>query len=171
MYPARSAVPAAALVADPGPWRWSLYACLLLCLPGVAVAEPEHYARCAACHLDDGEGVPGIFPPLAGHVERFFASVDGRAYLSRLVIGGTSGVVEVRGMEYRGNMPAVVADLSDVEVADLLNYLVERFGVVTPPAAPRFLAKDVANARRAGPLSGEERASWRQRVLSGSASR
>ncbi|MDE0348949.1 MAG: cytochrome c [Gammaproteobacteria bacterium] len=147
--------------------RLCLSAWLSLCT-AAAAADAEDYARCAACHLDDGTGVPGMFPPLAGHVERFFPSPAGRAYLSRLVAGGANGTVRIGGVRYAGTMPAVVADLSDGEVADLLNELARRFA---PSATPSFSAEDVASARRAGPLSGTERVTLRQRALSVSAPR
>ncbi len=144
--------------------RWGFWACLQLLLGGEVGADSSHYARCAACHLATGAGVPDLFPPLAGHVERFFASSEGRGYLSRLVTGGASGAIEVDGVLYAGLMPPVVADLSHDEVADLLNDLVRRFGSMS---APLFTPADVAAARAAGSLSGDERASLRRRVLTG----
>ena len=159
-------------VAFAAPWRawrcWCFWGWLPLCLAPAAVADADHYARCAACHLQDGTGVPGMFPPLAGHVERFVPSPDGRAYLSRLVTGGSNGTVRIGGVRYAGVMPAVVADLSDGEVAELLNDLTTRFA---PSAGLPFSVEEVTNARRAGPLSGEERVALRQRVLSGSSAR
>ncbi len=144
--------------------RWGLWACLSALLGGEISADSRHYARCAACHLATGVGVPDLFPPLAGHVERFFASADGRSYLSRLVTGGASGAIDVDGVPYAGLMPPVVADLSHDEVADLLNDLVRRFGSMP---APLFTPADVAAARGAGSLSGDERALLRRRALAG----
>ena len=163
-------------VAFAAPWRawrrWCFLGWFALCLASAAVADADadadHYARCAACHLQDGTGVPGMFPPLAGHVERFVPSPDGRAYLSRLVTGGSNGTVRIGGVRYAGVMPAVVADLSDGEVAELLNDLTRRFA---HSAGLPFSVEEVTNARRAGPLSGEERVALRQRVLSGSSAR
>lgn len=143
-------------------------ACLSLCAAFGPAADAEHFARCAACHLDDGRGVPGMFPPIAGHVDRFFPSAEGRAYLGRLVAGGASGTVRIAGVRYAGVVPAVVADLSDGEVADLLNELTRRFAT---SAVPPFSAEDVAIARRAGPLSGAERGALRERALAAGARR
>lgn len=144
--------------------RWGLAACFSLGIgqhaPG---ADTDHYARCAACHLDDGAGVPGLFPPLKGHVQRFFATRDGRSYLARLVVGGTTGSVDIQGVRYMGAMPAVVADLSDADVADLLTALVARFGAAGPSSG--FTPQDVAAARFAGRLGSTERTSLRERAL------
>ena len=145
-------------------WQgWSVFVVLTLC--GQALAAPDHYARCAACHLADGAGVPGMFPPLTGHVRRFFGSPEGRGYLGRLVLGGANGAVEVHGVHYAGVMPAVVADLSNAEVADLLNELVRRYGSPESTLSRSFSAEEVAKARAAGALSGAERVSLRQRAL------
>ena len=125
-------------------------ACLSLCAAFGPVVDAEDYARCAACHLEDGTGVPGMFPPLAGHVGRFLASPEGRAYLGRLVTGGASGTVRIAGVPYAGVMPAVVADLSDGEVAELLNELTRRFSTFrrTPFLGRR--RRDGARGRPAG---------------------
>ncbi len=133
------------------------------------LADSDHFARCAACHLDDGSGVPGLFPPLAGHVQRFFESPDGRSYLARLVLGGTNGNVDILDARYAGVMPSVVGDLSNAQVAALLNDLVRRFGAAEPSARQLFSPHDVANARTAGRLLPTERSSLRERALAGRA--
>src|SRR5215471_19140641 len=46
---------------------------------------------CGVCHQPSGLGVPGAFPPLAGHVAESFAQPNGRAYLVRVVLYGLSG--------------------------------------------------------------------------------
>lgn len=145
--------------------RWVVVASVALGPAQVATAEPDHYARCAACHLDDGAGVPGLFPPLAGHVHQFFASTDGRNYLARLVLGGANDAVDVLGVRYAGAMPAVVADLSDAEIAALLNDLVRRFGAAQSTSGRPFSSLDVANARAAGTLSPAQRNALRRRAL------
>ena len=143
--------------------------CLALAHGQGADAQADHYDRCAACHLADGSGVPGAFPPLAGQVQRFFSSAQGRKYLARLAVGGATGSVEIDGTRYAGAMPGVVADLTDAEVADLLNGLVRRFGSPAAATSTLFVAADVAGARRAGVLATDERATLRQRALAGPA--
>ena len=144
---------------------WGLLTCFAFGLGHSALADTDHYARCAACHLADGAGVPGMFPPLAGNAHRFFASPEGRSYLASLVVGGANGAIEIQGVSYLGVMPAVVADLSDAEVAKLLNGLVRRFGPPGSPGVRLFAPADVADARAAGPLSHTERVALRERAL------
>ena len=41
------------------------------------------YTRCAACHLPSGAGVPGIYPPLKGNLNKFFLHPNLVANISR----------------------------------------------------------------------------------------
>jgi nitrite reductase (NO-forming) len=89
------------------------------------------YAQaCAACHQPDGEGIPGVFPPLAA---ADYLNEDERRAI-RIVINGLSGPITVNGVEYNSVMPAV--DLSDEEVANVLTYVYSQWGnsgaVITP---------------------------------------
>jgi cytochrome c553 len=77
----------------------------------VASSEKVQYnwvMHCQGCHGAEADGSPGRVPPLRGNVARFLHATAGRAYLAR-----------VPGVAF--------ADLSDVEVAQLLNWLVRRF--------------------------------------------
>src|SRR5687767_3364542 len=83
----------------------------------------ELYVRnCFACHLLDGAGVPGTFPPLAKS-DYLLADVD-RAI--RVVCEGLTGDVVVNGQKYSGVMPPVVLD--DPDVADIFTYILNSWG-------------------------------------------
>ena len=99
-----------------------------LCLSpaaGFAEASPadgaKAYQRCAACHLPNGQGVPGAFPALAGRMSKAASSDPGRDYLVMTVIAGLTGEIDVDGKKMRGVMPAQ-AGLSDADVAAALNH-------------------------------------------------
>lgn len=81
--------------------------------------------HCMACHQATGAGIPGAFPPVAGHVGDLFAADP--AYLVQLVIYGLQGEIVVQGTTYNGLMPAL-PQLSDAEVAALLNYTLTEWG-------------------------------------------
>ena len=77
---------------------------------------------CIQCHLDTGEGVSGVFPPLAKSdflVNNIEISIRGLKY-------GMSGPIVVNGEEYDG----VMGDqgLGDDEIADVLNYILNSWG-------------------------------------------
>lgn len=101
------------------------------------------YKRCAACHLADGSGVPGAFPPLKTDVRSLAATAAGRRYLALVVIRGVSGPITVAGKVYRGTMPAQ-AGLNDAQVAAVLNH-VTRGG-----SAKTFTAGEIAGYRAGG---------------------
>jgi nitrite reductase (NO-forming) len=74
-------------------------------------------ANCAACHLADGKGVPGVFPPLAN--SDFFQE---RPYeMAHIVLHGRSGEIVVNGEHYNAVMPP--QELNDEQVADVINYV------------------------------------------------
>lgn len=89
------------------------------------IQESESYKRgkevytdfCITCHLPDGKGIIGTFPPL-----------DGSNWLSEkrkesihAVKFGLQGPIEVNGENY--NMAMAPLGLTDQEVADVLNYV------------------------------------------------
>ncbi|WP_432410896.1 c-type cytochrome [Rasiella sp. SM2506] len=76
---------------------------------------------CMQCHLANGKGVPGNFPPLAG--SNWLK--DKRTESIRAVKFGQKGEIEVNGKPYNGVM--VPMGLSDEEVADVMNYVMNKW--------------------------------------------
>lgn len=121
---------------------------MFVALAGLAAAGPvlasddgpTIYKRCAACHLANGAGVPGAFPPLKTDVRKLAGTPAGRRYLALVVIRGVSGPITVEGKAYRGMMPAQ-AGLNDAQVAAVLNH------VVRGGAAKPFTPKEIAGYR------------------------
>lgn len=77
---------------------------------------------CMQCHLANGKGVPGNFPPLAGSnwlTEKRTESLHAVKY-------GQKGEIEVNGVSYNGVM--VPMGLSDKEIADVMNYVMNNWG-------------------------------------------
>ena len=79
--------------------------------------------NCAACHQPNGEGLRGIFPPLA-HSDYLIAD---KSRSIRIALQGTSGPITVNGLEYQGVMPQL-ADLDDQKAADILTYVRTSWG-------------------------------------------
>lgn len=101
---------------------------LILSSPGLLQASEaeQHYARCVACHLADGQGIPGAFPPLKNRLAKIASSELGRQYLVQVLNGGLMGMIKVNGQTYSGVMPAQTGDLSAQQIANLLNYATEK---------------------------------------------
>ena len=78
--------------------------------------------RCAVCHMPDGQGVPGAFPPLKKDVASFAGKPDGRRYLILVVTRGLAGPIKADGQVYRSIMPPL-SMLTDAQVASILNHV------------------------------------------------
>ena len=76
---------------------------------------------CAQCHLEDGKGVKGIYPPLAKsdflvNVNRTISSIK----------YGLKGPITVNGEKYNSIM--VSQGLDDEEISDVVNYILNSWG-------------------------------------------
>lgn len=112
--------------------------------------------NCASCHQAQGEGVPGAFPPLAGHAAELAVVDGGREYLVDVLLYGLQGPIEVEGTTYDGAMPAW-AHLEDGEIADVINFAV-RLGEEAEglPEAFAPLGADEIAERRGEDLSPQD---------------
>ncbi|GAB5399765.1 MAG: hypothetical protein Aureis2KO_13500 [Aureisphaera sp.] len=86
---------------------------------------------CMQCHLGNGAGVPGTFPPLA----QSDWLIDKRTESIHAVKYGQKGEITVNGKSYNGLMAPM--GLTNEEVADVMNYIMNSWGntqakMVTP---------------------------------------
>jgi mono/diheme cytochrome c family protein len=79
-------------------------------------------ANCASCHMPEGEGVEGAFPPLA---KTDYLKDHKRAI--NIILKGQEGEIKVNGKTYNVPMSAL-SHLTDQEVADVLNYVRNSWG-------------------------------------------
>ena len=91
----------------------------------------EIYLRnCVSCHMDQGEGLEGIFPPMAK--SDYMLANKKRAIQQTLY--GVNMEMTVNGKVYNGEMNGF--DITDEEMSDLMNYIYNSFGnqggVITP---------------------------------------
>lgn len=84
----------------------------------------DAFATCSACHLPDGAGVPGAFPPIRNRAAAIAALDGGRAYLITVVSYGLMGTIKVAGNQYFGVMAGLGGSLSSADLAAALNYAV-----------------------------------------------
>lgn len=112
-------------------------------------------AHCTVCHQADGQGIPGLYPPLADSAGDFAHSKDGRAYLVHVVSFGLNGAITVRGTFYNGVMQSWV-HLSDDDIAQLLNHVLTGFNAnLLPKDFAPFTAREVRRDR-ARPMTSSE---------------
>ncbi len=97
---------------------------------------------CASCHQANGEGIQGVFPPLAGN--KVVNSEDSRKHIEVVLYGlqGTS----IDGVDYAAAMPPFSEQLSDEEVAAIINHERTTWG----NDAPTVTADQVGKVRVAG---------------------
>lgn len=92
--------------------------------------QEVYTANCVSCHMEKGEGMEGVFPPLA---KSNYLMADKKRSVVQ-ILKGVRGPLKVNGVEYNGEMAAI--DLSDQEISDVLNYVRNSFGnkgaAVTP---------------------------------------
>ena len=85
---------------------------------------------CITCHLEQGEGIEGVYPPLA---KSDYLMADKNRSIQQ-VLKGITGEIKVKGKTY--NMEMIGLDLTDDQVSDVLNYVRNSFGnkgeAVTP---------------------------------------
>ncbi len=88
-------------------------------------------AQCMSCHLEQGEGIENVYPPLA---KSDYLMADKKRSINE-VLHGLTGPIKVKGVAYDGVMTGFEM-LSDQEVSDVLNYVRNSFGnkggAVTP---------------------------------------
>jgi len=100
----------------------------------------EAYQRCVVCHQPDGAGIPGIFPALKDRLAAIMASVEGREYITMVLIDGLSGTIEIDGQRYVGAMPAQY--LTDAQISALIDYMATNFGAADAADSNTLLSAD-----------------------------
>ena len=101
-----------------------LLSCLTQCFTeSKSEGEQLYGQQCANCHMDDGSGLRGLIPPLAGsdYLTRH------RSQLPCLIKHGQQGDIVVNGVHYNRPMPAS-KDLQEVHITNILNYIQTHFG-------------------------------------------
>ena len=92
---------------------------------------------CVQCHLPNGMGVEGAFPPLAK--SDYLAN---RQNTIRALKYGLSGSIKVNGKIYNGQM--ATQGLDEEEIADVLNYIYREWGNTSEHV---FTADEIQNTQ------------------------
>jgi nitrite reductase (NO-forming) len=106
----------------------------------VAAGKALFAGTCSTCHQPNGEGMGGVFPPLA-------ASSVLKASPKRIVdimMHGLNGAITVNGKEYNSTMPAQT-QLTDDEIANIGTFVLNSWG----NPGGRISKEEVAERRKA----------------------
>jgi len=96
---------------------------------------------CSTCHQANGEGLQGVFPPLA---KSDFIAADPKR-VAKIITHGLQGPIKVNGHDYTSVMPPM-SQLTDDEVANITTYVLNSWG---NPGGQ--VHKDEVTAIRKGP--------------------
>ena len=94
---------------------------------------------CAACHMANGSGVPGMQPPLVGSK----VVAGDTKQLINVLLRGPAAVLPPDRDKYQNVMPALGAVYNDADIASVINYVRKNFS----PGSPEVTAAQVAAQR------------------------
>ena len=89
----------------------------------IARGKEVYSAQCISCHMEQGEGIENVYPPLA---KADYLKKD-KSVLAGQILHGITGEIKVNGVAYNGEMTPF-EHLSDQEVSDVLNYVRNSWG-------------------------------------------
>jgi len=105
----------------------------------IKAGEALFAGTCSVCHQANGQGLEGVFPPLAG--SDLLAKDPHRAV--KIVLNGLSGSVTVNGKTFNSVMPPM-SQLNDDELANILTYVSHSWG----NKGLRYTAQELAQTRK-----------------------
>jgi nitrite reductase (NO-forming) len=89
----------------------------------IGAGEVLFKGTCSACHQDKGQGIPGVFPPLA---KSDYLLADPQRAIG-IALNGLTGKVTVNGTVYDSVMPPM-SQLNDDEIANILTFTLNSWG-------------------------------------------
>jgi mono/diheme cytochrome c family protein len=95
-----------------------------------------YLANCMSCHMEKGEGLPDVYPPLA---KSDYLLKDPKRTIG-IVLNGQKGEITVNGKKYDMEMPAQSV-LTDEQIADVINYVTNSWGNKTKTAITPAMVK------------------------------
>jgi nitrite reductase (NO-forming) len=108
----------------------------------IAAGRVLFQGTCSTCHQADGQGIPNVFPPLAGSD---FLKADTKRAIG-IVLNGLSGSVTIKGNTFNSVMPPM-SQLNDDGVANILTYVLNELG----NGGGQISAQEVATVRSTTP--------------------
>jgi cbb3-type cytochrome c oxidase subunit III len=85
--------------------------------------------NCSTCHQANGQGSPGVFPPLAGNKD---VTEKDPSKIIGIVMHGLNTPITVNGKQYSGGMPPWKGTLSNADIAAVLTYVRSSWGNDAP---------------------------------------
>lgn len=109
--------------------------------PSIQNGKNVYATYCMSCHMENGEGIESAFPSLVKT-----GNLTDKNRLIKIITQGMRGPIVVKGTKYNAEMTNL--DLTDKEVADVINYIRNSWGNKAPlvqvsevPAAKKAIVK------------------------------
>jgi len=120
--------------------------------PAAGLDGKAEYLVCQTCHQENGEGLPNLYPPLAGS-----EWLNGEPEVPiAIVLHGMQGEITVKGQKFN-NVMAPWASLSDAQIAAILTYERSSWGnTAAAVTAEQVAAVRAATSSRTTPWTPEE---------------
>lgn len=93
---------------------------------------------CQNCHMENGEGIPDVNPPLA----KTDYLKKSPAFLIGIILDGQSEEITVNGKKYNAIMPGMEY-MDDEQIADVLNYVRNSWGNKIPGTVTPAMVKSL----------------------------
>lgn len=107
------------------------------------MGERIYKANCANCHMDNGEGLAGLIPPLAGSDYL----LKERDRLVCIVRNGLQDTIVVNGKIYAEQMVGNQV-LSDIQITNVVNYIIQSWGNKQTPLTFEEVQKTLEKCKR-----------------------
>jgi len=98
--------------------------------------------HCSGCHMEQGQGLAQLIPPISKS-DWIANNADKLACIIRY---GQQGAIIVNGINYNQPMPAN-PNLTDIELHNLINYIVRNFGNQTAKRSLGQIQQDLNNCK------------------------
>lgn len=136
---------------------------LMLAAPASAAPAmpPAFKMNCVMCHQATAKGTPGVYPRLAGRMDKIATHPEGRQWLLMVMLYGQTGRIVVDGRPLSGVMMPY-SRLPDADIAAALNYLIALDATTKPKP---FSAAEVKAARAIPRMSATDVRKERERLV------
>jgi len=100
--------------------------------------------NCMSCHMPEGTGLEGTFPPLVKS-----KNLADKNRVIKIILKGLSGPLKVNGVDYDGEMAGI--NLTNEQVADVANYIRNSWGNKYPAVLPKDIQPALKTSSKGNP--------------------
>ena len=86
----------------------------------IELGKDLYQQHCSSCHMKNGKGVPGIYPPLDAS-DYMLADMD--RTIKTILYGSNSSII-VNGIKYPGSIMTPFSYMTDMNIAAITNYII-----------------------------------------------